>query len=833
MSNRYNSILFFVFFIFSSILYSQIEKEKKPLTDILILLEEKYNYRFTYADDVVNDILITPPPSKLTFVEVIEYLRNRTGLIFQFLDNDFVAIKARGSFTICGYVIDKEMGIPLEGVTINGKNSYAITDSFGYFELKRTSENENLTFRHLGYQPISQPSNSFEINFCSNIYLIPQIENLTEVILANYIAKGIFKVADGSFNINFENFGILPGLIESDVLQTVQSLPGIQSINETVSDINIRGGTHDQNLITWDGIKMYQSGHFFGLISIFSPLITSDVSIIKNGTSVDFTDGVSGTIAMKTDAKLNKTLSGSLGVNFINADGFIDVPLGDRSSLQLSARKAINDIVEKTPTYNNYFDRILLDTEVDRTANIKFDFYDTSMRWLYNITDKDQVRLNFIYVNTLFDAIETSKESVLKQESLAGGIFYKRNWNDAFVTTFQIYETDYALKANNDNFVLQQRLLQENKVSETSIKLNSWYKYNKQISFLNGYHYTETGITNTTEVNNPFFIDKVRDVAREHALYSQFNFISNTKRTSLKSGIRYNYIQFVNPNKDTYINLFEPRLSLSHKISDFITIGVLGEFKHQNTSQIINIDVASDEFFGIEKRRWYLSDNENFPVIKSKQASVGIDYNNKGWLISAEAYFKEVTGITSQSQGFLNQYIFEKENGSYQVKGIDFLINKRFKRLNTWLSYSYADNEYTFINFDEINFPNNIDITHAITIGSSFAIERFKFSAGVNYRTGKPATRPVIGNDISSDGSINYLTANSSNLEDYLRIDASAIYNFNISENIKAKAGISIWNGLDYTNIINNYYMVENNTTKEVKNKALSFTPNVTFRVHF
>ena len=834
MSKKYKSILFFVFFVFSSILYSQIEKEKKPLSDILTLLEEKYNYRFTYADDVVNDILIAPPPSNRTFVEVIDYLKNKTGLIFQFLDNNFVAIKAKGSFlTLCGYVIDKEMGIPLEGVTINGKNNYTISDSFGFFELKEISENENLTFRHLGYQPVLKSSNSFEMNFCSNIYLMPQIENLTEVILANYIAKGIYKVSDGSYNVNFENFGILPGLIETDVLQTVQSLPGIQSINETVSDINIRGGTHDQNLITWDGIKMYQSGHFFGLISIFNPLITSDVSIIKNGTNVDFTDGVSGTIAMKTDAKLNKTLSGSLGINFINADGFVDVPLGENSSLQLSARKAINDIVEKTPTYNNYFDRILLDTEVDRNANIEFDFYDTSMRWLYNVTDKDQVRLNFIYVNTLFNAIETSKESALNQESIAGGIFYKRNWNDAFVTTLQIYETDYALKAKKDNFLQQQRLLQENIVSETSIKLNSWYKYNNQLSFLNGYQYTESGITNTTEGNDPFFIDKVIEVVREHALYSQINFTSNSKKTSLKSGIRYNFIQFVNSVKDVNMHLFEPRISLSHKISDSFTIGVLGEFKHQNTSQIINIDVESDEFFGIEKRRWYLSDNENFPVIKSKQGSFGIDYNNRGWLISAEGYFKEVTGITSQSQGFLNQYIFEKENGSYQVKGIDFLINKRFKRLNTWLSYSYADNEYTFNNFDEINFPNNIDITHTITLGSSFVIDRFKFSAGLNYHTGKPTTRPVIGDEILNDGTINYLAANSSNLKDYLRIDASAIYNFNISENIRAKAGISVWNGLDHTNIINNYFIIENNTTKEVKNKALSFTPNVTFRVHF
>lgn len=64
--------------------------------------------------------------------------------------------------------------------------------------------------------------------------------------------------------MNTAEFGILPGLIEPDILQTVQALPGIKSIDETVSDINVRGGTNDQNLILWNGIKMYQSGHFLG-----------------------------------------------------------------------------------------------------------------------------------------------------------------------------------------------------------------------------------------------------------------------------------------------------------------------------------------------------------------------------------------------------------------------------------------------------------------------------------------------------------------------------------------------------------------------------------------
>ncbi|MBR9846323.1 MAG: Plug domain-containing protein, partial [Algicola sp.] len=177
-----------------------------------------------------------------------------------------------------------------------------------------------------------------------------ELQQLSEVVLSEYIVKGINKLNNGSYQIDFTTFDILPGLIDTDVLQAVQAIPGIQSHNETVSNINIRAGSHDQNLILWDGIKMYQSGHFFGLISMFNPQITQQVNVLKNGTKVSLTDGVSGTISMETSSEINDTFKGSLGVNFIDANGFADIPLSEKSSLQIAARKSISDVTE-TPTY--------------------------------------------------------------------------------------------------------------------------------------------------------------------------------------------------------------------------------------------------------------------------------------------------------------------------------------------------------------------------------------------------------------------------------------------------------------------------------------------------
>ena len=155
------------------------------------------------------------------------------------------------------------------------------------------------------------------------------IESTTDergVILSQYLGNGINKINNGSFEIDYSKFEILPGLIDNDVLQSIQALPGIQSINETVSNINIRGGTHDQNLILWDGIKMYQSGHFFGLISAFSPYLTHEVKVSKNGTSAMYGDGVSSIIDMKSSSAISDiTINSATSGGSVTDDGGADV----------------------------------------------------------------------------------------------------------------------------------------------------------------------------------------------------------------------------------------------------------------------------------------------------------------------------------------------------------------------------------------------------------------------------------------------------------------------------------------------------------------------------
>lgn len=227
-----------------------------------------------------------------------------------------------------------------------------------------------------------------------------------------------------------------------------------------------------------------------------------------------------------------------------------------------------------------------------------------------------------------------------------------------------------------------------------------------------------------------------------------------------------------------------------------------------------------------------MSNDADIPVIRSKQVSVGVSYSKKGWLVSVDGYYKYVKGITTQSQGFQNQYEFIKTSGNYDAYGLDFILRKQIQNFNTWLSYSYMKSNYEFASLPEQMFPSNFDITHALTFGAAYTLDHLKFSAGLNWHSGRPITKPITGNEIVNDA-INFEATNSSKLEDYLRVDVSALYDFKLGKKTNVDLGVSIWNVLDKTNEINNFYRVNNDNVNATLQNSLGITPNAILRVHF
>lgn len=242
---------------------------------------------------------------------------------------------------------------------------------------------------------------------------------------------------------------------------------------------------------------------------------------------------------------------------------------------------------------------------------------------------------------------------------------------------------------------------------------------------------------------------------------------------------------------------------------------------------------------GVEKRRWILADEDQLPITTSKQLSLGFNYDKNSLYIGIEGFYKDVEGISTQTQGFQNQDQFNGEIGKYNITGIEFLINKKTTSYSTWLSYTYNINNYTFKAITPPNtFPNNLDITHTVTFAGTYNYKDFRFGLGINYNSGKPYTEPKEGENaldlFSFPTKINYKDPNSSRLPNYLRADISALYNFKLNKTCKATFGASILNILNKENILNRYYRVtEQDEIETIESASLGITPNISFRVSF
>ncbi|WP_262480852.1 TonB-dependent receptor [Algibacter lectus] len=243
-------------------------------------------------------------------------------------------------------------------VVINNRSKGVITDIEGRFQLSNIPINETIEIRFLGFKSLTFKASELRSldGFCKTIIMEEESQALNKILISKFLTTGLQKRIDGSTVLNTAKFGVLPGLTDPDVLQSIQALPGVESVNESIANINVRGGTNDQNLILWDGIKMYHSGHFFGLISAYNPYLTNQVVVTKNGTPSEFSDGVSSTINMSTKNEVNNTFSGGFGANLMHADVFLEIPISKKMALHVSGRRSFTDVFN-SPTYDNYFER--------------------------------------------------------------------------------------------------------------------------------------------------------------------------------------------------------------------------------------------------------------------------------------------------------------------------------------------------------------------------------------------------------------------------------------------------------------------------------------------
>ncbi len=868
--------LFFPFFIliyFSS--YSQkkikLEYKKTHLEVILKELEESYDIKFSFNPKIVKNKKISISDNG-NLNNILQKIQNQTSLIIEKINYRYYVIRNKSiehTISICGYLYDDHTKKPLsEAFIFNDDRSKTITSNpRGYFHLSSVKPNDTISIHFLGYDDKHFIAKELENQSCEKIYLSQNDFKLSEVLITEYITSGFSKgQVNGAINIEPSKLGILPQLVEPDVLQSLQFLPGIQSPTETAAGLHIRGGTPDHNLILWDGIKMYNTGHFFDLLSIFNPHITDDIKLFKSNTEAKYGGRISGVIDIKSKDEIPVDSHAGIGFNMTNGDAYIQVPISKDFGLIISRRRSFTDVFQ-TSTFQSYSQRAFqhinvfmddqkeqLDQEAIEDSNVFF-FKDFTVKAIANISEtakftasniltsnKLDYDFNLINIGGFNELFNTKQKDDLKFVNKGTSASWNKKWSNTFSQTiqgyFSSYDFDYSGRResnfSSDGVIFfENDIIEKNEIRDVGASVHFDWKINPKSNFISGYNFSTNNVSYKAHYSftNRTYNETGHNIT--HAIYGDYKFLFG-KRTRINIGLRGNYFSIVDK---VY---WEPRMNVAYTLFNNFEIKISGEHKSQVTSQIENF-LPSD--FMLDNQIWLLADSQFVSMLKSGQTSIGFVFNKNGWHIDIESYYKKVVGLTSYANGFNGTQ--DLTEGESETVGVDLLIKKKINNYRTWIGYSFTDQNFNFRETNnEKSFPGNFDITHHLSWVHSYLWRNFEFSLGWNIRTGRPYT-PAIGIlEIEPNlFTFDFEDINSARLDTYHRLDFSASYKFSLfkKENWISKISFSLFNLYSHENTLNRVYSIlpdnsnRNGTffLQETNTLSSTITPNLSFRIDF
>ncbi|MBW1295315.1 TonB-dependent receptor [Aquimarina litoralis] len=881
--------LFLFFFWYNHICSQDVvvvtTSERPSLVDVLNAFIDQHQFSFSYDVKAIEHITLKLPNTDISFEVLQKIITLQTPFLLQRVSKtDYILVKNTERVTICGVIIDafSEFELPQADILQN-KKTIGLTNNNGSFELQLHPW-DSISISYFGYQNKTIKVSEFSSSKCDTINLRPEIQNLGQVLVKEYLTQGIQKNQDASVNISTKKLRILPGLAEPDVLQSLQLIPGITSPTEDPASLYIRGGTPGQNLVLWDGIRMFQNGHFFNQISSFNPFITESIQVYRSGTSVKYGDNLSGVINIESDNDLTDKLQTGSGLNLTHGDLFIKLPLSKKLGILLAGRRSTTDIYQNI-AFNNLVRKVFQNTRADipepnsqitaeeRLRQDDFSFSDSNFKLLWKPNKNNTIKFSTIFTENRLDNKITTQlqeasglsdvQDILKIINWGFSINWDKKYTNNISQNVNLYGLSYDQRYgfvnipenDDDPFIDEIRIDTRNEVSDIGFRYALHVPIQKKHAIDVGYQFSRlfTRYERFNRIEPAIGDFSVFGEGSNHIIYSQYSY--KTAKSFINVGIRrllptyfgYSYISS---------NYFvEPRLFASHKFSDTFTLNGSAELKTQqinsfNTNGSTNNSLPS---LPVADNIWILSfmnsdQDAQIPfieIVESRQFTLGGLYTYNGWHFDLEGYYKKITNLSSLGNLIFNFAVEDNIENAFLIGeeeriGFDLLIKKKYRNYRLWAGYSLSKTISSFPVIQNTFFPGNFDQRHTFNISQTLQLNNFEFALGWNYATGRPFTK--IFSDVNDvDGAvIDPRGINTSRFPDYHRLDASATYRFLLDrdKDWSGMIGLSIRNIYNRKNIISQGFrgIVDENFDRSIEsfdNQSLRFTPNITLRFNF
>jgi hypothetical protein len=878
---------------------------KTPLQTLIDQIEKETPYRFFYLRAWIDTVDVTVTLRESPVQEVIRAALDNSGVNF-FIDSTRVILTSRNqisrevdllqpvarapipferelipeenareqtnavkqvgrlgapiksSYTLSGYIREKSSGEPVVGALVytKFKNTPVATDPFGFYSILLPAGDNALVVEIVGMETLNQ-----KISLISDgkldFTMVEAVTQLKEVVVESDIDLNVSNIQMGVSKVDVRAMKNIPKVLgENDPLKVATTLPGVKSIGEGASGLNVRGGHADQNLVVLNEATIYNTSHFLGFFSVFNADAIRSFELYKSGIPVQHGGRLSSTFELLMRDGNQKKFSGQGGIGPITSHLTLEVPvIKDKTSIMFGGRS----------TYSNWIFRTIT---ADALQNTRASFSDICARITHNINDKNTFYLS-LYGS--YDNFNLSSDTLFSYSNRVMSLQWRHVFTpdlDAIVSVTRSqynYDVDYTA-VPQDAFELGFAVRESNaKLEFNHSREKSKITFGVQSKL---YQLSPGSIEKGTDSS----LVKVRHIQHEKGLESALFLADNIEfnhNFSIYAGVRYSLFSALGPgsfriyapgtlrsddtvtdtvaykNNQVIKNFHGPeyRLSFRYKLTEESSI----KSSYNRTRQYIHM--LSNSVSVSPTDTWKLSDVNVQPQI-ADQVSFGYYQNIKRdvFEFSTEVYYKWIKNILDYKTGailLVNENIEQQIlQGKGKAYGVELLLRKKSGKLTGWLGYSYSR---TFIQLNSPNplervnrgkyFPANYDKPHDVTMITNYKItRRYSFSLNFAYSTGRPITYPISAYRFGGTYRINYSDRNAYRIPDYMRFDVG----FNMEGNHKIKKlahsfwTVSIYNLLGRRNPYSVYFKIAD---EDIKAYQLSIfgvpVPTITYHFKF
>ena len=814
-----------------------ISADGDPLNEVLITIRDDYDVKMSFDNKALAAYSINLKESFADPTSAFTALFDGLPVTFEQHQEVFIIfvykpVEAKRTFNFSGQILDAVSlePLPYSHVTINGQTQ--ATDLLGNFHFKDLPDSVfALTASHLGYYVVDT---SYAAKQEVKIQLTPSSVGLKEVVISNRRVERTTIVGSkpGLMKLNHKVANFLPGFGDNSVFNLLRLMPGILASGESTNDLIIWGSYAGQSQVLFDNFTIFGLKNFNDNISSFNPLMAKDIEVLKGGYDARYGERVGGIVNITGKNGNLERPSFSVTINNMTLNGMVEIPIAKKASISFALRRTYYNLYNPS----DFNEQLRRNNDADTTNDIfvvpDYAFMDMNLKYTHNFSERDLFyvslyggadRFNYDINDTIVNTnlvypryFEVNKRTQETNSQFGGTVFYGRSWRNGNTSNFSFsYSTlvsdfadDYQLRRIVSNILTQNRSLDtRNKVDEFSLKVENRFALGRK-------HLLEVagGIyANRIEISEDTFniqAAQISDTARRVWSMVQDN-ISLGKRAILKVGARFTYAQNL---KRMYA---EPRISISTTVGKHFKFNAgWGIYNQFITKSSTVDDIGNYRYF------WTICNNETIPVLQASHFVLGGSFSNRGWLISIEPYYKKVNGITRYFYSQLHDFetILSGESRMY---GVDFFVQKDFKRHSAWVAYSLGKVEERWPdlkNFSDYGRAPQ-DQLHEVKLALLLNFDPFYFSTNYVYGSGFPKAPRNL--NIDDDD----LT--------YSRWDVSFIYKF-LDRKVVGEVGISILNVLNTQNIkYSNFERIpaEQTNTINIYAESIPFTPTLYVKI--